>query len=620
MAEATAAATCRRELDLEIPADEVTKKLESVAKEFARVARVPGFRPGKAPVSLIRRRFADDIKGEVVQSLVPQRVEQAVTEQKLTPVSQPQVEQLDFTEGQPLKFRAVFEVLPEFELANYKDLDLEMPVMDVTDDDVTKEIESVRERAAAFAPVEGRPAENGDHVQLKIMGTTEGGGEPIQADTVLCHIGAEETMEPFNENLRGANTGDHKNFDVTYPADYPDAKLVGKTYHYAVEVLGIKNKKLPELNDEFAKDVSDATTLDELKKKVREGLEAARDHKHKDLLHEKVLAAVVKLHDFPVPESLVQHQMDVRLERFVRQLAGQGIDPRAVNFDWATLRSRQQERASDDVKAELIVDRIATAENIDVTDEEVKRSCGVTKLSTGSRRIPEFAPSPRRKPSHPNRAPEVTIFTQMKTFDESEPEYRGTTLIPMVVEQTSRGERAYDIYSRLLKEHIIFIGTPIDDHVANLATAQMLFLQAEDPERDIQLYINSPGGSITAGFAIYDTMQFVKPDVVTTCIGQAASIAAVLLVGGAPKKRFALPNARILIHQPWMSGLGGQATDIDLHAKEILRMRMMINKLLAQHSGQSVERIEKDVERDFIMNPEQAKEYGMIDEIIYKHR
>jgi ATP-dependent Clp protease protease subunit len=202
----------------------------------------------------------------------------------------------------------------------------------------------------------------------------------------------------------------------------------------------------------------------------------------------------------------------------------------------------------------------------------------------------------------------------------NDPDYRATTLVPMVVEQTSRGERAYDIYSRLLKEHIIFIGTPIDDHVANLAIAQMLFLQAEDPEKDIQIYINSPGGSITAGFAIYDTMQFVKPDVVTTCVGQAASIAAVLLVGGAPKKRFALPNARILIHQPWMSGLGGQATDIDLHAKEILRMRMVINKLIAQHSGQNLTRIEKDVERDFIMNPEQAKEYGMIDEIIFKHR
>jgi trigger factor len=371
MAEATA--TCRRELDLEIPADEVTKKMESVAKEFARVARVPGFRPGKAPVSLIRRRFAEDIKGEVVQSLVPQRVEQAVTEQKLTPVSQPHVEKLDFSEGQPLKFRAVFEVLPEFELANYRGLDIEMPVLDVTEDDVAKTLDEMRERAAAFAPVEGRTVENGDFVQLKLMGTPAGGGEPLQADSVLCHIGAEETMEPFNENLRGASVGDHKNFDVEYPTDYPDAKLAGKTYHYAVEVLGIKTKKLPELNDEFAKDVSDVATLDELQAKVREGLNAARDQRHKDLLRERVLAAIVKLHDFPVPESLVEHQMDVRLERVVRSLAAQGVDPRAVNVDWVTLRRRQQERATDDVKAELIVDRIASAENIDITDEELNQ-------------------------------------------------------------------------------------------------------------------------------------------------------------------------------------------------------------------------------------------------------
>ena len=195
-----------------------------------------------------------------------------------------------------------------------------------------------------------------------------------------------------------------------------------------------------------------------------------------------------------------------------------------------------------------------------------------------------------------------------------------TTLVPMVVEQTNRGERAYDIYSRLLKDNIIFIGTPIDDHVANLVTAQLLFLEAEDPEKDISLYINSPGGSITAGMAIYDTIQFVRPNVVTICVGQAASIAALLLTAGAPKKRFSLPNSRILIHQPWMSGFSGQATDIDIHAKEILRMRTVINGLLAQHSGQSVEKIEKDVERDFIMSSTQAKDYGLIDEIITKHR
>jgi len=191
----------------------------------------------------------------------------------------------------------------------------------------------------------------------------------------------------------------------------------------------------------------------------------------------------------------------------------------------------------------------------------------------------------------------------------------------MVIEQTSRGERAYDIYSRLLRDNIIFIGTPIDDTVANLVIAQMLFLEAEDPEKDIQLYINSPGGSITAGMAIYDTMQFVRPDVQTICIGQAASMAAVLLAAGAQKKRFALPNSRILIHQPHiMGGLSGQATDIDIHAREILRMREVMNQIMAKHTSQKLDKVEKDVERDFIMNAQQGKEYGIVDDIIYEHR
>jgi ATP-dependent Clp protease, protease subunit len=191
-------------------------------------------------------------------------------------------------------------------------------------------------------------------------------------------------------------------------------------------------------------------------------------------------------------------------------------------------------------------------------------------------------------------------------------------LVPMVVEQTNRGERAYDIYSRLLRDSIIFIGTPIDDNVANLVIAQLLFLEAEDPERDISLYINSPGGSITAGLAIYDTLQFIKNDVSTICVGQAASMAAVLLAAGTAKKRYALPHAKILIHQPWMSGLQGQATDIEIHAKEILRMRTSLNKILADHCHQSVDRIEKDVERDYIMTAEQSKDYGIIDEVISK--
>ena len=191
-------------------------------------------------------------------------------------------------------------------------------------------------------------------------------------------------------------------------------------------------------------------------------------------------------------------------------------------------------------------------------------------------------------------------------------------LIPMVVEQTNRGERAYDIYSRLLKDAIIFIGTPIDDAIANVVIAQMLFLEGEDPDRDIVLYINSPGGSISAGLAIYDTIQFIKPAVQTVCIGQAASMAAMLLAAGTSGKRFSLPNSRIVIHQPLMSGLAGQATDIDIHAREIIRMRGRLNEILVDHTGQTLKRIQGDTERDYIMTAKQSREYGIIDEVISK--
>lgn len=192
-------------------------------------------------------------------------------------------------------------------------------------------------------------------------------------------------------------------------------------------------------------------------------------------------------------------------------------------------------------------------------------------------------------------------------------------LVPIVVEQTNRGERAYDIYSRLLKDRIIFIGGPIDDHLANLVIAQMLFLEAEDPDKDIYLYINSPGGVVTAGMAIYDTMQYIKPDVSTICIGQAASMGSFLLAAGTKGKRYALPYARIMIHQP-MGGVQGQASDIDIHAREILRMKDILNELLAKHTGQPKEKIERDTDRDFFMSAEEAKEYGIIDEVFYRKK
>ena len=195
---------------------------------------------------------------------------------------------------------------------------------------------------------------------------------------------------------------------------------------------------------------------------------------------------------------------------------------------------------------------------------------------------------------------------------------RGLNLVPIVVEQTARGERAYDIYSRLLKERVIFIVGPVDDYMANIVVAQMLFLESENPEKDISFYINSPGGVISAGFAIYDTMQYVKPDVSTICIGQAASFAAVLMAAGTPGKRYALPNSRFLIHQPWASGLGGQTSDIEIHAKDMLKMRDRINQILAKHTNQPIEKLAKDTDRDYILEAEEAKKYGLVDAIYHR--
>ncbi|MGH9682294.1 MAG: trigger factor [Candidatus Acidiferrales bacterium] len=378
--------TCKRELELEIPAENVQKATEKVARDLARVARIPGFRPGKAPVTLIRRRFADDIQGEVLQSLVPEYLEKALDEKKLTPVSRPAVDNVHFHDGEPLKFRAIFEVLPEFDLGDYKNLEVQVDALEAGDAQVDAAIEEIRERAATFVPAEGRAAKDGDFVLMKLIGVPVGGGEPVQADNILCHVGAEETLESFTENLRGASQGESKKFRSKYPEDYPDQKLAGKTYDYTVEVQGIKEKKLPELNDEFAKDAAGeaggVSTLAEMRAKVRENLEAAKEQQQMAQAREKILEVLVKRHDFPVPEALVENQMDIRLERVVRSLAAQGVDPRAVNVDWVSLRKRQQERAVDDVKAELLLDRIATAEKIEATDQDIEKE--IAKLAERS--------------------------------------------------------------------------------------------------------------------------------------------------------------------------------------------------------------------------------------------
>jgi trigger factor len=379
-------ATCKREIELEIPAEEVQKTAEKIARDWAKIARIPGFRPGKAPITLVRRRFAEDIQGEVMQSLMPEHLEKALTEKNLIPVTRPQVENVDFSEGGPLKFRASFEVLPEFELGNYKNLEIEVASPEIGDAQVKGAIEEMRQRAATFVPVEGRPAADGDYVVLKLTGTPQGGGEAVEADDVLCHVGGEETLAEFTENLRGVVAGEIRSFEAVYPADYPDPKLAGKTYTYNVEVRAIRAKSFPELNDEFAKDVAGAqagvSTLAELRQKVREQLEAAKEQQQKASAREKLLETLVQRHEFPVPEALVEQQVNSRLERMIHSLSQQGVDPRAVNVDWVALRRRQRDRAVADVKAELLLDRIATAEKIEASDSELDEE--IAKLAERS--------------------------------------------------------------------------------------------------------------------------------------------------------------------------------------------------------------------------------------------
>ena len=500
---------------------------------------------------------------------------------------------------------------------------------------------SLRESHATIEPVEeDRALVDGDWAQITYKGQIEGDAEaaPVAGEDTLVEVGGKDTVEAFTEALRGAKPGQELKAEVIYPADYAEPKLAGKTVAYNVEVKAIKKRTLPELNDDFAKELGHYENLAELESRVREHMASRKRRSVEGETKDRLFAALTERYPFAVPESLVQQQIDTRLERGLRALAAQGMNTEQMRkLDFARLRAAQRDGAVAEVKTNILLDRIAAEENISISDEELDRELQLAALQSrepvdalrarlkadgGLDRIREQLRREKTASLLYERLPGIrrqTITGELNSPTE-EREEEQMALVPMVVEQTSRGERAYDIYSRLLRDNIIFLGTPIDDDIANLIVAQMLFLSGEDPEKDVHLYINSPGGSITAGLAIYDTMQFIKNKVETICIGQAASMGAFLLLAGTKGKRFALPNSRILIHQPSMGGLSGQATDIDIHAREILRIREITNNLIARHTGQPLDRIERDVERDFIMNAQQAKEYGIVDEIIDRPR
>jgi trigger factor len=386
------AESTNREIQVEIPADEVTRTTDSLVQKYQKMARLPGFRRGHVPASIIKQRFSEDIKSEVVETLVPRYFRQEAEKKGLVPVSQPRVTDLHIHEGEPLRFKASFEIMPEVKVEGYKDLRGDKPEITVSDAEVEETLDGLREQHAAFNPVEGRALADGDFAQVSLDGTPKSAdakAQPVHMDEILVEIGGKNTMPEFTDNLRGANPGEEKTFDVVYPEDYSDKRLAGKTFSYTVKVHSIKQKSLPELNDDFAKELgAEFTNIDEVKKRIREGMEAEKKHKAEHDAKEKLLDELVKRHDFSVPESLVERQIDIRLERGLRALAAQGMRAEDMKkMDLNRLRAGQRDQAVHEVKASLLLDKIADLEKIEVGDEEIDRE--IEALAQQSKQTPD---------------------------------------------------------------------------------------------------------------------------------------------------------------------------------------------------------------------------------------
>jgi trigger factor len=341
------------------------------------------------PASIIRQRFAEDLKSEVVEALVPRHFRRETEKLGVLPVSQPRVSDLHIHEGEPLRFKASFEVMPEIKVEGYKELRADKPTITVTDEEVQESLESLREQHATFTAVEGRALADGDYAQVSLDGKPkEGEGKPVHMDDILVEIAGKDTMPEFTENLRGASAGDEPIFDVHYPEDSTDKRLAGKTLTYTVKVHSIKLKSLPEQNDDFAKTLGEFASLDEVRQRIREGIESERKHAAERESKDKLVAELVKRNDFEVPEALVDRQIDVRLERGLRALAAQGLKPEDMKkMDLNRLRAGQREQALQEVKASLLLDRIAGEEKIEVGDEEINAE--IEALANQSKQTPE---------------------------------------------------------------------------------------------------------------------------------------------------------------------------------------------------------------------------------------
>jgi trigger factor len=366
---------CRRNLDIEIPGEVVDNEITHIAQEFARKARVPGFRPGKAPLTVVKTRFREEIVSEMMQHLMPKYFGDAIDEQKLDIIqATPRFESVDYGAGKPLKFKAVFEVYPQLSVSNYEGIPISEVSSQVEDSEIEASLKKLQEDMAELTPVEeNRPIKEGDFAEISYSGTIEGSDEPpMTGQKAVVEIGGRTTVKEFTENLVGAAANEEKTFVVAYRPDYPESRLAGKSVHYSVQIESIKTKELPELNDEFAQRFGEYKTLDELKAKLRQDLEKHKRDHAQEQMREKMLEWLEDNNQFEIPQSLVERQLQIRVQRLLRDLSRQGINPQRLDVDWAKIREDQQQQAVRDVKGSLILDYISEKEGIGVADEEVE--------------------------------------------------------------------------------------------------------------------------------------------------------------------------------------------------------------------------------------------------------
>jgi trigger factor len=365
----------KREIQVEVPAAEVARATDTLIQKYQKLARIPGFRRGHVPASVIKQRFSEDIKSEVVDALVPRFFSREAEKQGLIPVSQPRVSDLHIHDGEPLRFKATFEVMPEIKVEGYKELRADKPAVAVTDEEVEESLKGIQEQRATFTAIEDRVLADGDFAQVSLDGKPKDGeGKPVHMDDVLVEIAGKTTMPEFTENLRRASARDERTFDVLYPQDFSDQRLAGKTLTYTVKVQGVKQKSLPEMNDAFAKELGEFANLDEVRAKIREGMEAERKQAAERESKDKLVTELIKRNDLEMPEALVERQIDLRLERGLRALAAQGMKSEDMKkMDLNRLRAGQREQAVQELKAAMLLEKIADQEKIEVGDEEINR-------------------------------------------------------------------------------------------------------------------------------------------------------------------------------------------------------------------------------------------------------